>query len=60
MLGSTLFTDTSGFRAKVGIIWGLTDVRLVAEKASVAAALAHMYRELGKGSRAKRKNYSGV
>ncbi|CAN0884343.1 hypothetical protein LINGRAHAP2_LOCUS14807 [Linum grandiflorum] len=53
LLGSTLFTDSSGSRAKVGIIGGLTDVWLVAEKVWGAAALAHMYRELGKASRAK-------
>ncbi|CAN0847351.1 Protein MAIN-LIKE 1 [Linum grandiflorum] len=59
LLGYTLFSDTSGSRTKVGIIGGLTDVRLVAEKAWGAAALAHMYRELGKAFRPKGKNFSG-
>ncbi|CAN0875145.1 Protein MAIN-LIKE 1 [Linum grandiflorum] len=59
LLGYTLFTDTSGSRAKVGIIGGLTDVRSVDKKAWGAAALAHMYRELGKASRANSKKFSG-
>ncbi|CAN0905114.1 Protein MAIN-LIKE 2 [Linum grandiflorum] len=58
LLGSTLFTDSSGSRAKVGIIGGLTDVRSVDKKAWGAAALAHMYRELGKASRANSKKFT--
>ncbi|CAN0837230.1 Protein MAIN-LIKE 1, partial [Linum grandiflorum] len=62
LLGSTLFTDTSGSRAKVGIIGGLTDVRSVDKKAwggGGGAALAHMYQELGKASRTNIKKFSG-
>ncbi|CAN0904694.1 hypothetical protein LINGRAHAP2_LOCUS23246 [Linum grandiflorum] len=52
-----LFNDSSGSHARVGIIRGLIDVRLVHEQAWGAAALGHMYRELGKASRANGKNF---
>ncbi|CAN0913311.1 Protein MAIN-LIKE 1, partial [Linum grandiflorum] len=55
----SLFTDYSGSRTNVGILGGLTDVRLVHEHAWKATALAHMYRELMKASRAKDKNFCG-
>ncbi|CAN0876137.1 Protein MAIN-LIKE 1 [Linum grandiflorum] len=58
LLGCMLFTDSSRSHAKIGIIGGLIDVRLVAEKAW-GGALAHMYRARGKASRVKGKNFYG-
>ncbi|CAN0915844.1 Protein MAIN-LIKE 1 [Linum grandiflorum] len=59
LLGSTLLPDTTGSCAKIGILESLADVRKIREYAWGAATLAHMYRELGKASRAKSMNFCG-
>ncbi|CAN0906719.1 Protein MAIN-LIKE 1 [Linum grandiflorum] len=58
LLGSTLFTDSSESRAKVGIIGGLTDVRVVAEKARGCCTCQHVS-GARKASPAKGKNFCG-
>ncbi|CAN0843870.1 Protein MAIN-LIKE 2 [Linum grandiflorum] len=59
LLGSIIFCNTTGFHAPVGIIRGLDDVREVGTYAWGAATLAHMYRALGKASRARCKTFVG-
>ncbi|CAN0846224.1 Protein MAIN-LIKE 2 [Linum grandiflorum] len=59
LLGSMIFCNTTGSHAPVGIISGLDDVREVHTYAWGAATLAHMYRALGKASRARCKSFMG-
>ncbi|CAN0846612.1 Protein MAIN-LIKE 2 [Linum grandiflorum] len=59
LLGCKIFCNTTGSHAPVGIISGLDDVREVDTYAWGAATLAHMYRALGKASRARCKSFVG-
>ncbi|CAN0857993.1 Protein MAIN-LIKE 2 [Linum grandiflorum] len=59
LLGSMIFCNTTGSHAPVGIISGLDDVCEVDTYAWGAATLAHMYRALGKASRARCKCFVG-
>ncbi|CAN0847456.1 Protein MAIN-LIKE 2 [Linum grandiflorum] len=59
LLGSIIFYNTTCSHTPVGIIRGLDDVREVGTYAWGAATLAHMYRALGKASRARCKTFVG-
>ncbi|CAN0846603.1 Protein MAIN-LIKE 2 [Linum grandiflorum] len=59
LLGSIIFCNTTGSHAPARIIRDLDDVREVGAYAWGAATLAHMYRALGKASRARCKTFVG-